>query len=159
VELQVREAKLTDIDRISSLIERAQPGTTAAGLASAVDHLRRLIYLPHAAVAVALAERQFVGTAVLALRPSVAAGGLIGTVDLLLVEPGQEENGAADALLAEMVRSARNKGCVAIDGPVPNDPVELARWERLGFSDTEVRMNQSLRDERTAAAAHDRSAL
>lgn len=151
VELQVRDAKLTDIERITSLIERAQAVTTAAGLATAADLLRQLVYLPHAAVVVALDGRQIVGSAVLALHPSVSAGGLVGTIDLLLVEPGHELDGIADRLLEELVRSARNKGCVSIDGPVPDDRAEVARWERLGFVETGIRLSRSLARTRAAA--------
>jgi GNAT superfamily N-acetyltransferase len=151
VELQLRDARLTDIDRITGLLERAQPDTTSAELAKAADFLRQLVYLPNAAVMVALDGRSVVGAAVLALRPSVAAGGHVGTVDLLLVEPGHELDGVGRTLLEELIRSARNKGCVTIDGPVPDDPNELALWERLGFAETGVRLSRALTRERTTA--------
>lgn len=144
MELQVRDARLTDIDRITGLIERADPGTTSTELARAADLLRQLVYLPNAAVIVALDGRLVVGAAVLGLRPSVAARGLVGAVDLLLVEPGHELDGVADALLEELVRSARNKGCMTLDGAMPDDPAEVARWERFGFAEAGVRLSRSV---------------
>ena len=50
-----------------------------------------------------------VGTAVLALRPSVTAGGLVGTIDLLAVEPGHELDGVVEALLREAIRRRATK--------------------------------------------------
>lgn len=151
MEFQLRDARLTDIDRITRLLERAQPDTSGADLAKAADFLRQLIYLPNAAVVVALDGRSVVGTAVLALRPSVYAGGLVGTIDLLLVEPGHELERVGDALLGELVRSARNKGCVSIDGAMPENPAEQAAWERLGFAESGARLSRSLAHQRATA--------
>jgi predicted N-acetyltransferase YhbS len=151
VELQLRDARLTDIDRITGLLERAQPDTSRADTAKAADFLRQLVYLPNAVVLVALDGRSVVGAAVLALRPSVSAGGMVGTVDLLLIEPGRELERVGDSLLEELVRSARNKGCLYIDGAVPEDPAEQAAWERLGFSETGARFSRSLARQRTTA--------
>jgi GNAT superfamily N-acetyltransferase len=151
VELQLRDARLTDIDRITGLLERAQPDTSGADPAKAADFLRQLVYLPNAAVLVALDGRSVVGAAVLALRPSVSAGGLVGTVDLLLVEPGHELERVGEALLEELVRSARNKGCLYIDGAAPEDPAEQAAWERLGFTETGARLSRSLARQRATA--------
>jgi GNAT superfamily N-acetyltransferase len=126
---------LTDIDRITSLVERADARWTQQQLSAAADLLRRVIYLPNAAVLVAFDGRLMLGVAVLSLRPSIAAGGLVGAVDLLAVEPGHEVAGVTETLLRELIRSARNKGCVALEGGVPEDAGELARWESVGFSD------------------------
>jgi GNAT superfamily N-acetyltransferase len=84
--------------------------------------------------------RMLVGFAVLALRPSVSAGGLVGSVDLLAVEPGQEDEGVTQALLAELIRSARNKGCTLLEGEVPTEPAELERWEAAGFAESGSRL-------------------
>jgi ribosomal protein S18 acetylase RimI-like enzyme len=151
VELQLRDARLTDIDRITALMELAGPGAGRAELGNAADLLRQLIYLPNAAVIVAVDGRLVVGVAVLSLRPSVAQRGLVGTVDLLVVEPGHEMDGVAEALLEELVRSARNKGCASLDGAMPDDAAELARWERLGFVEAGTRLSRSLA--RTGATA------
>ena len=83
MELQVRDARLTDIDRIIGLIERADPQWSPSRLADAADVLRQMIYLPNGSLIVALDGRMVVGVTVLSLRPSVAAGGLVGNIDLL----------------------------------------------------------------------------
>ena len=49
--------------------------------------LRQLVYLPQASVVVAELNRTVIGVAILALRPSVRAGGFVGTVDLLVDRP------------------------------------------------------------------------
>ena len=151
MELQVRDARLTDIDRITSMLERSDSDAAGGGVGNAADLLRQLVYLPNAAVIVALDGRLVVGAAVLGLRPSVAARGLVGTVDLLLTEPGHELDGVTEALLMELVRSARNKGCVSLDGAMPHDPADVARWERLGFREAGQRLSRSLARAQTPA--------
>jgi len=133
VEVQLRDARLTDIDRVISLIERADSRWSQEQITSAADVLCQMVYLPNASLLVATDGRMLVGFAVLALRPSVSAGGLVGSVDLLAVEPGQEDEGVTQALLAELIRSARNKGCTLLEGEVPTEPAELDRWEAAGF--------------------------
>jgi GNAT superfamily N-acetyltransferase len=145
VELQVRDARLTDIDRIVGLMDRAAARWTHDQLSDAADSLRQMLYLPTASVIVCLDGRMMLGMGVLALRPSVSANGLVGTVDLLLVEPGHELTGVIDSLLNELMRQARNKGCVALEGDVPQEPAELARWEGAGFKETGTRMSRGLR--------------
>ncbi|MDQ3938680.1 MAG: GNAT family N-acetyltransferase [Chloroflexota bacterium] len=144
MELQVREARLTDIDRVLGLIERADVRWSSAELATVADLLRQLIYLPNAAVLLAHDGRLLLGAGVLALRPSVSEGGLVGTIDLLAVEPGHELSGVTETLINELASSARNKGCVLIEAAQPEDPAEVARWESLGFSDTGARLSRSL---------------
>lgn len=134
MEVQLRDARLTDIDRAISLLEHADTRWTAEQLTSAADVLRQMVYLPNTTVLVALDGRMLAGLAVLALRPSVSAGGLIGTVDLLAVEEGYENDGITETMLAELIRSARNKGCAVLEGDVPAEPAELARWEAAGFA-------------------------
>jgi GNAT superfamily N-acetyltransferase len=140
VEVQLRDARLTDIDRVIGLIERADPRWTMERLSSVADVLRQMVYLPNSTLLVALDGRMLVGFAVLALRPSVSAGGLIGAVDLLAVEPGSETDGVLEALLQELIRSARNKGCVVLEGDVPIEPDDLARWETAGFTEAGPRL-------------------
>jgi N-acetylglutamate synthase-like GNAT family acetyltransferase len=144
VDFQVRDARLTDIDRISGLIERADPRWTHDQLTDAADVLRQMLYLPTAAVVVCLDGRMVLGTGVLAVRPSVTHGGLVGTVDVLAVEPGYELGGVVDVLLREIVRQARNKGCVLIEGNAPDEPAELSSWEALEFTETGPRMRRTL---------------
>jgi N-acetylglutamate synthase-like GNAT family acetyltransferase len=140
VEVQLRDARLTDIDRVLSLIERAAAGWSEEQVNNSADVLRQMVYLPNASLLVALDGRNLVGVGVLALRPSVASGGLVGTVDLLCVEPGLEHEGVIEALLHEIIRSARNKGCVVLEGNVPTEPAELSRWEAAGFSEAGPRL-------------------
>lgn len=144
MELQVRDARLTDIDRIVGLMDRADARWTHDQLNDAADSLRQMLYLPNASVIICLDGRMVLGTGVLALRPSVSANGLVGTVDLLLVEPGHELTGVIDSLLDELMRQARNKGCVALEGNVPQEPAELARWESAGFKEIGTRMGRTL---------------
>jgi N-acetylglutamate synthase-like GNAT family acetyltransferase len=136
VELQLRDARLTDIDRVISLVERADSRWSTEQLTNAADLLRQMVYLPNTSVLVANDGRMLVGVAVLALRPSVSAGGLVGTVDLLCIEPGYERDGVVETLLTELIRSARNKGCTVLEGAIPTEPAELARWEAAGFTES-----------------------
>ena len=108
------------------------------------DLLRQLVYLPHAAVVVAESRRQIVGAAVLALRPSVSQQGFVGTIDVLVVDPQYGETGIADSLIEETLRSARNKGCVSVEAPRPNDPGERTRWQGHGFRETGPRIARDL---------------
>ena len=93
VEILVRDARLTDIDRVIGLMERADARWTRDKLTDAADILRQMLYLPNASVIVALDGRLVVGAAALTLRPSVATGGMVGTVDITAVEPGNELDG------------------------------------------------------------------
>jgi N-acetylglutamate synthase-like GNAT family acetyltransferase len=140
VEVQLRDARLTDIDRVIGLIERADERWTVEQLNGAAEVLRQMVYLPNASLLVAVDGRMLVGVSVLTIRPSVIARGLIGTVDLLAVEPGLESEGVVEALLHELIRSARNKGCVMLEGSVPTEPAELERWEAAGFTEAGPRL-------------------
>ncbi len=133
VEYLVRPARITDVDRFGALC--AEAGTSARGATplNATDLLRQLVYLPQASVFVAEAQREVVGGAIVALRPSVRAGGFVGTVDLLVVDPRHDAERVTDALLDEVLRSAKNKGCAVVEAALPPDPAARARWERHGF--------------------------
>ena len=100
----------------------------------AADLLRTMVYLPQASVFVAEARRELVGGAVLTLRPSVRAGGYVGTVDLLVVDPDHDPDRVSEALIDELVRSASNKGCTVVETAQPDDPASRTRWERQGFA-------------------------
>jgi GNAT superfamily N-acetyltransferase len=140
VELLVRDARLTDIDRIAGLMDRADARWSLDQLNDAADVLRQLIYLPNTSLIVCLDGRMILGASALVLRPSVVSVGMVGTVDMLVIEPGHELDGVADALLRELMRLARNKGCVALEGDVPEEPAELSRWEAMGFAEAGPRM-------------------
>jgi predicted N-acetyltransferase YhbS len=133
VEYQVRAARVTDIDRLVALSDEAL-GERATGTLDAADLLRQLVYLPQASIFVVETQRAVVGGAVLALRPSVRAGGFVGTIDLLVVDPDHDADRVTDALLEEVIRSARNKGCTVVEAPRPDDPVATERWAAQGFS-------------------------
>jgi predicted N-acetyltransferase YhbS len=133
VEYLVRAARITDIERLSTLGATVLGASGQAGPLNAGDLLRQLVYLPHASVFVAEARREVVGGSVLVLRPSVVAGGYVGTVDLLVVDPAHDADRVAEALLEETLRSASNKGCTVVEAAQPDDAADRARFEHLGF--------------------------
>ncbi len=155
MEYQVRPARITDIERLVALCDIAlqEAGATdperplAAG-----DLLRQLVYLPQATILVAESRRDVVGGAILALRPSVRAGGFVGTVDLLVVDPVHNDVGIAEALIEELLRSARNKGCVVVEAAQPDEPAERARWERYGFEEAGPTLERQVAAERASAS-------
>jgi hypothetical protein len=147
VEYLVRAARVTDIDRVVALSDAATPMDRAESPLGAADLMRQLVYLPQASVVVAETGRVVVGGAVLALRPSVCAGGYVGTIDLLVVDPEHDIDRITAALLEELLRSASNKGCAIVEAERPDTPDALARWARMGFGESGPRI------QRTVAAA------
>jgi GNAT superfamily N-acetyltransferase len=133
VEYLVRAARITDVDRLVALAAPLLSAEDADGPLAAGDLLRQLVYLPQASVFVAEGRRGFAGGAVLALRPSVRAGGYVGSVDLLVVDPTHDADAVSGALLEEVLRSAANKGCSLVEAPCPDDEVTHERWTRHGF--------------------------
>ncbi len=119
----------------------------------APDLLRQLVYLPQASVLVAELRRSVIGVAILALRPSVRAGGFVGTVDLLVVDPRHDMDAVADALIEEILRSARNKGCASVEVARPTDAAERARWDRRGFTESDRLLERPVAAGRTAVRA------
>jgi GNAT superfamily N-acetyltransferase len=139
VEYLVRAARITDIDRLVALsdVDRGSSPLDAA------DLLRQLVYLPQASIFVAETQRHVVGGAVLALRPSVSAGGFVGTIDLLVVDPDHDADRVAEALLEEVIRSASNKGCTLVEADRP-DGEALGRWAALGFTPAGPRIQRTV---------------
>jgi hypothetical protein len=135
VDYQVRAARITDIDRLVALCGSALGSSDGDGPLVAPDLLRQLVYLPQASVLVAELRRAVIGAAILALRPSVRAGGFVGTIDLLVCDPRHDVEAVADSLIEEVLRSARNKGCTSVEVARPDDPAEQVRWDRRGFRD------------------------
>jgi GNAT superfamily N-acetyltransferase len=135
VEYLIRPARITDIERLVALGGGRLHIAHHSGPLDAADLMRQLVYLPQASIFVAEAQREVVGGAVLALRPSVRAGGFVGSVDILVVGPGHDADRITDALLEEVIRSARNKGCTLVEAPAPEDPEARSRFERRGFAD------------------------
>ena len=133
MEYLIRQARITDIDRLAA-ISRASMHGWAGGSLDAADLLRQLVYLPNASLLVAESRREIVGGALLVLRPSVAAGGYVGTIDFLVVAPDHDADRVTDALLDDVLRSASNKGCSWVEATQPSDPADLARLERSGFA-------------------------
>jgi hypothetical protein len=134
VEYLVRQAKITDIDRLYALC--ADKGLTPGGNApiDAIGLMRQLVYLPNANVALVEVGRQLAGGAVLGLRPSVRVGGFVGTVDLLVVADGFDGPKVADLLIEEMLHSARRKGCTSVVVMLTPDSEFFANWQDHGFS-------------------------
>ncbi len=133
MEYLVRQARITDIDRLAA-IGRASIRDAGSGTLDAADLLRQLVYLPNASLLVAESRRVLVGGALLVLRPSVTAGGYVGTIDFLVVGPGHDADRVTDVLLEELLRSAGNKGCATVEMAQPSDPADLTRLERAGFA-------------------------
>jgi hypothetical protein len=150
VEYLVRAARVTDIDRLVALSDDALVGR-AEGTLDAADLLRQLVYLPQASIFVAEAQRAVVGGAVLALRPSVRAGGFVGTIDLLVVDADHDADRVTEALLEELIRSARNKGCTVVEAARPDEPADLDRWAAQGFGPAGQRIQRPLTAAGTAA--------
>jgi len=142
VEYLVRAARVTDIDRLVALSDGSLRDAAGTKPLAAADLLRQLVYLPQASIYVAETQRVVVGGAVLALRPSVRAGGFVGAVDLLVVDPEYDVDRVTAALLEEVVRSASNKGCTVVEAAGSDDPAESARWEALGFSPSGPRIQR-----------------
>jgi GNAT superfamily N-acetyltransferase len=144
VEYLVRAARVTDIDRLVALSDASMRPERGESPLGAADLLRQLVYLPQASIFVAEARRTVVGGAILALRPSVQAGGYVGTVDLLVVDPAYDTDRISEALLEEVLRSAANKGCTVVEAVPPDDPSILARWEGMGFSPAGPRIQRTV---------------
>ncbi len=133
MEYLIRQARITDIDRLAAIGRRAMAGAGSGSL-DAADLLRQLVYLPNASLLVAETRREIVGGALLVLRPSVISGGYVGTLDFLITAPDHDADRVTSALLEELLRSAGNKGCTVVEAALPSDPVSLARLERAGFA-------------------------
>lgn len=144
MEYLVRTARITDIDRLVALSDGAIGTSGGGGTLDSGDLLRQLVYLPQASIFVAEVRRDVVGGAILALRPSVRAGGFVGTVDVLVVDPAHDVDRVTDALLEEVIRSAHNKGCTVVEAALPEDPAERTRWERHGFIATGPRTERQV---------------
>jgi hypothetical protein len=145
VEYQVRTARITDVERIVALLGTPDVAS-GAGISmpgGSADLLRQLVGLPHAVVMVAEANRRILGAGVLAIRPSVQRGGFIGTIDVLSAGSGAPPD-TRTTLAVELMRAARNKGCVVVEAEPPADPAERARWAEAGFVESGPRIVRSL---------------
>ena len=151
VQYLVRPARITDVDRLVALSNGPRRPGGGPDSPIAADLLRQLVSLPHASVFVAEEGRDLVGGAVLSLRPSVRDGGSVGTIDLLLVDPHHDSDRVSDALIEELLRSARNKGCRMVEAAMPHDLVERNRLSRRGFVEAEPVLQRPIADR---AAAH-----
>jgi len=154
VEYLIRAARVTDIGRIVALSDDSMEMSRGGSPLGAADLMRQLVYLPQASIVVAEAQRAVVGGAILALRPSVRAGGYVGTIDLLVVDPAHDADRITEALLEELLRSASNKGCTVVEAERPTATDALASWQRSGFIEAGPRINRIV----TAAGAAARRA-
>ena len=143
LELLVRPARITDIDRLTAIGDGAL-SAGRRGQPDAADVLRQLVYLPNASLLVVEAGRDIVGGALLVLRPSVVSGGYVGTIDLLVVDEGPAADRVTDILIGELLRSASNKGCATVEVAVPALPAGLARLERAGFGPAGATLRRSV---------------
>ena len=144
MEYLIRPARVTDIERLVALSGGSVRASGGAGPMNSGDLLRQLVYLPQASIFIAESRREVVGGAVLALRPSVRAGGFVGAVDLIVVDPDHDLDRVTDALLEEILRSARNKGCTVVEVALPDDPAERTRLERHGFVESGPRAERNV---------------
>ena len=134
MEYLVRQARITDVDRLYALC--AENGAVPDGDSpmDAIGLLRQLVYLPNASVALVEGNRQLAGGAVLGLRPSVRTGGFVGTIDVLVVANGQDGEKVTDLLIEEMLLSARRKGCTAVEVMLTPDAEYFSSWQGHGFT-------------------------
>jgi len=143
VEYTVRAARITDVERLVAM-SGDRIGVRGWAQHDAADLLRQLVFLPHATILVAERRREIVGGAVLTIRPSVAAGGYIGAIDLLVVGADADDDEVTGLLLDEVLRSAANKGCASIEAVLPADPTERTRWEARGFEEMGPRLGREV---------------
>ena len=159
MEFQVRNARLTDVEAAVRLF-----GLDAAGAGAgrdAADVLRQLLYLPSATVVVAVSDRDVVGAGVLSIRPSARLGPLLGAVDELGVVTAdrlaQRASGNAPpeldairrriarAVLDELMRSARNKGCARLEVSQAAAGNDAEFWTAAGFRRGRARLEREIR--------------
>lgn len=152
MEYLVRAARVTDIDRLVALGDGTLRAAPDDGPLASADLMRQLVYLPQASIVVAETQRVVVGGAVLALRPSVRSGGYVGTIDLLVVDPDHDPDRITEALLEEVLRSARNKGCTVVETVRPDETAALARLQRMGFAEAGPRLQRSVAAAGSAAS-------
>ena len=134
MEYLVRQARITDVDRLYALC--AEKGAVPDGDSpmDAIGLLRQLVYLPNASVALAEGNRQLAGGAILGLRPSVRTGGFVGTIDVLVVANGHDGEKVTDLLIEEMLLSARRKGCTTVEVMLKPDAENFSSWQAHGFA-------------------------
>ncbi len=144
MEYLVRAARVTDIEHFVALSDASLRPDRGESPLGAADLLRQLVYLPQASIFVAETRRTVVGGAILALRPSVRAGGYVGTIDLLVVDPAYDVERITGALLEEVLRSAANKGCTVVEAVPPSDPTIFARWQEMGFQPAGPRIQRTV---------------
>ena len=147
MEYLVRAARVTDIDRLVALSDGPAADDRGESPLDAADLMRQLVYLPQASVVVAEARASSWPGRDPRAAAVGASGGYVGTIDLLVVDPEHDADRITEALLEELIRSASNKGCTVVEAERPDDPADLARWQRMGFGEAGPRF------QRTVAAA------
>jgi hypothetical protein len=66
-------------------------------------------------------------------------------------EPSPPRGGLGPPVSADLLRSARDKGCTMVEAALPDDLGERDRWARLGFSDGAARLERPAAKGRAAA--------
>ena len=151
MEFHVRSARVTDIDQAIRVLSVGRPDPGSAR--DAGDMLRQLLYLPSATTLVATTGSRIVGVGVLAIRPSVRVASFIGSVDELTVLPADDlgdggeatRDAVATALLEQLLKSARNKGCTEAEVTDPLVGADAGFWARVEFVENGARMTRQLR--------------
>ena len=138
MEYRVRAARITDIEALVAL-SGDRLGDGSSGPLATADLMRQLVFLPHATVLVAERERDIVGGAVLAIRPSVRAGGYVGTIDLLVVDPASEPDAVSDEPHRGMPQIGGQQGMCVGRGAAAGRPGRADALEAPGVQSTSSR--------------------
>jgi hypothetical protein len=137
---------VTDVARITALLALAKLQVPTTGLEHAADPLPQLAHAPSAIVPPDANECHPFGTVMLSLRPSGVAGGRVGPVDVLTIDPRHASDGVDAASLAGTLRVARRAGMVAVEAePGPDRRAEL--WARTGFIAARARLFLAQREQ------------
>ena len=134
VEYLVRAARVTDIDRIVALRDdgRSDDRAPRARSMPRISCASSSTCRRPASSSPRRSDTSWVGRSSRFARRS-SAGGYVGTIDLLVVDPGHDVDRITEALVEELLRSASNKGCTVVEDGPPDDPMERTRLGTPGL--------------------------